>query len=221
MFNPNSKDTARITHLISERSLHRQLPRLRTAYRSQKKPSIFAAGTKRDVEAQSGCIIAPQRSPSVLVCLTRFVLVFVQHGVSTNFTRASPAELNYFKAGPVHGIFARSGAVRRSRFGSQQQLLLCNSLRYTCTECRVRADGSSLTGRGQDVIKHPDRVTHTGPGDARDGGRRLPFGGGPRYATAAAGVDFFRHHRRDRDGSLSKPACHHVRNGEHLVPPEP
>ena len=31
----------------------------------------------------------------------RFVLVFVQHGVSTNFTRASPAELNYFKAGPV------------------------------------------------------------------------------------------------------------------------
>ena len=43
---------------------------------------------------------------SALVCLTRFVLVFVQHGVSTKFTRASPAELNYFKAGPVHGIFA-------------------------------------------------------------------------------------------------------------------
>ena len=60
MFNPNSKDTARITHLISERSLHRQLPRLRTAYRSQKKPFILAAGTKRDVEAQSRCIIAPQ-----------------------------------------------------------------------------------------------------------------------------------------------------------------
>ena len=44
---------------------------------------------------------------SALVCLTRFVLVFVQHGVSTNFTRASPAELNYFKAGPVHGIFSQ------------------------------------------------------------------------------------------------------------------
>ena len=43
---------------------------------------------------------------SALVCLTRFVLVLVQHGVSTNFTRASPAELNYFEAGPVHGIFA-------------------------------------------------------------------------------------------------------------------
>ena len=43
---------------------------------------------------------------SALVCLTRFVLVFVQHGVSTKFTRASPAELNYFKAGPVHGKFA-------------------------------------------------------------------------------------------------------------------
>ena len=102
IFNTNSKDTARITHLISERSLHRQLPRLRTAYRSQKKSSILAAGTKRDVEAQSGCIIAPQRPfcsrLSHEVC-TRF---FVQHGVSTNFTRASPAELNDFtcKAGP-------------------------------------------------------------------------------------------------------------------------
>ena len=61
IFNTNSKDTARITNLISERSLHRQLPRLRTAYRKQKKPSILAAGTKRDLEAQSGCIIAPQR----------------------------------------------------------------------------------------------------------------------------------------------------------------
>ena len=43
---------------------------------------------------------------SALVCLTRFVLVFVQHGVSTNFTRAPPAEVNYFKIGPVHGKIA-------------------------------------------------------------------------------------------------------------------
>ena len=60
IFNTNSKGMARITHLISERSLHRQLPRLHTAYRSQEKPSIHAVGTKRDVEAQSRCIIAPQ-----------------------------------------------------------------------------------------------------------------------------------------------------------------
>ena len=37
IFNTNSEDMARITHLINERSLHRQLPRVRTAWRSQKK----------------------------------------------------------------------------------------------------------------------------------------------------------------------------------------
>ena len=75
-FNTNSKDTARTTNLISERSLHRQLPRLRTAYRSQKNPSILAASTKRDVEAHSRCIIAPQRllsqeKPSTLAAGTK------------------------------------------------------------------------------------------------------------------------------------------------------
>ena len=49
-FNTNSSnDMAIIARLISERSLHRQLPWLRTAYRSQIKNSLLAAGTKRVV----------------------------------------------------------------------------------------------------------------------------------------------------------------------------
>ena len=106
IFNTNSKYMARTAHLISERSLHRQLPRLRTACRSQEKPSILVACTERDVEAQSS-VSSHHKALSALVCLTRFVLVFVQHGVSTIFPRVSPPELTYFKAGPVHGKFCR------------------------------------------------------------------------------------------------------------------
>ena len=84
---------ARITHLIGERSLHRQLPRLRTAYRSQKKPSILAAGTKRDVEAQSRCIIAPQRplcsrlSHEVIQVCARFRTARGFHKIYAGFAR--------------------------------------------------------------------------------------------------------------------------------------
>ena len=61
-------------------------------------------------------------TPYLLSFLTRFVLVFVQHGVSTNVTRASPAELNYFKAGPVHGKFAgESLIVEQQKEGPQKE----------------------------------------------------------------------------------------------------
>ena len=95
---------ARITHLISERSLHsyhgcaRRIGHRKTPPYLQPAPNVMWKH-RADVSSHHNAL-------SALVCLTRFVLVFVQHGVSTNFTRASPAELNYFKAGPVHGIFA-------------------------------------------------------------------------------------------------------------------
>ena len=84
----------RITHLISERSLHRQL-RLRTAYRSQKNPPYLQLAP--NVMWKRRADVSHHYALSAVVCLTRFVLVFVQHGVSTNFMRASPAELFFLK----------------------------------------------------------------------------------------------------------------------------
>ena len=99
IFNTNSKVVARIIHLISERSLHRQLQRLRTAYRSQKTPPFLQPAPnvmwKRREDASWH-----HNALSALVCLTMFVLVFVQHGVSTHFTRGSPAELYIFLSWP-------------------------------------------------------------------------------------------------------------------------
>ena len=95
---------ARITHLISERSLHSYHGCARRIGHRKKPPYLQPAPNvmwKRRTDVSSH-----HKALSALLCLTRFVLVFVQHGVSTNFTRPSPAELNYFKAGPVHGTFA-------------------------------------------------------------------------------------------------------------------
>ena len=93
---------------------------------------------------------------SALVCLTRFVLVFVQDGVSINFTRASPAELNYFKAGPVHGIFAGHGGhvfttinstnprSCKNKVAKSPSFTICEG-EHVAKMCTNRVDGASGT----------------------------------------------------------------------------
>ena len=95
---------ARTSHFfISECSLQRQLPRLYSAYLQHGNPSTLVVYKEHDMEAQSGCIIAP-RSP---VCsrLHSFTystgFIYIQHGVSTFFPRPSPRELKYVANSPL------------------------------------------------------------------------------------------------------------------------
>ena len=80
---------------------------LSRTYRSQKKSSIHAAGTKRDVEAQSRCIIAPQRPLCSRLShefCARLRTARGFHQFYAGFARG----IIFFKAGLVHGKFASS-----------------------------------------------------------------------------------------------------------------
>ena len=123
-------------------------------------------------------------TPSLLSFVSRgyTVLVFVQHGVSTNFTRASPAELNYFKAGPVHGIFAISNSEGQTAGGTrerQQRRALATAPEGAGRAGVTKKGSSDLQQRRTDGRRHTVVAISNSEGQAhardnRNGRLRLP-----------------------------------------------